>query len=81
MRCWASSWPAGFRPAPRQDHRGYIVDQALLDSVAPGLDNQAAVERTLGRPTFVSQYGQRTGTTFRPTPVRWPLAVPARTSS
>ena len=42
-----------------KDHRGYIVDQALLDSVAPGLDNQATVERTLGRPTFVSQYGQK----------------------
>ena len=42
-----------------KDHRGYVVDQALLDSVAPGLDNQATVERTLGRPTFVSQYGQK----------------------
>lgn len=42
-----------------QDHRGYIVDQALLDSVAPGTDNRNSVERTLGRPTFVSEFGQK----------------------
>mgnify|MGYP006169972917 CR=1 FL=1 len=39
-----------------RDHRGYLVDQALLDSVQPGIDNQASVERTLGRPTFVGQF-------------------------
>lgn len=42
-----------------KDHRGYIVDAALLDSIAPGVDNQTSVERTLGRPTFVSQFGQK----------------------
>ncbi|WP_374531066.1 outer membrane protein assembly factor BamE [Novosphingobium sp.] len=42
-----------------KDHRGYLVDAALLDSVAPGVDNQASVERTLGRPTFVSQFGAK----------------------
>ena len=40
-----------------RDHRGYLPDQALLDSVQVGVDNQTSVERTLGRPTFVSQYG------------------------
>jgi len=40
-----------------RDHRGYIVDATLLDSVQPGLDNKASVEKTLGRPTFVSQFG------------------------
>ena len=25
------------------DHRGYIVDQALFDSVAPGTDNRNSV--------------------------------------
>lgn len=39
------------------DHRGYIVDQALVDAVQPGIDNRQSVERTLGRPTFVSQFG------------------------
>lgn len=38
-------------------HQGYIVDQTLLDSVSVGLDNKASVERTLGRPTFASQFG------------------------
>ena len=42
-----------------RDHRGYLVDQALLDSVQPGIDNQASVERTLGRPTFISQFGRK----------------------
>lgn len=40
-----------------RDHRGYLVDTALVDSVQPGVDNKASVERTLGRPTFVSQFG------------------------
>lgn len=42
-----------------KDHRGYIVDQALLDLVQPGIDNQESVERTLGRPTFVSEFGRK----------------------
>lgn len=42
-----------------KDHRGYIVDQALLDSVQPGIDNRESVERTLGRPTFVSEFGRQ----------------------
>jgi len=42
-----------------KDHRGYLVDAALLDSVMPGVDNRNSVERTLGRPTFVSQFGRQ----------------------
>ncbi|SFG35101.1 Beta-barrel assembly machine subunit BamE [Novosphingobium sp. CF614] len=42
-----------------RDHRGYLVDQTLLDSVQPGIDNRLSVEKTLGRPTFVSQFGQK----------------------
>lgn len=41
-----------------KDHRGYLVDQTLIDSVQPGVDNKLSVERALGRPTFVSQYGE-----------------------
>jgi outer membrane protein assembly factor BamE (lipoprotein component of BamABCDE complex) len=41
-----------------KDHRGYLVDTALLDSVMVGIDNRQSVEHTLGRPTFVSQYGR-----------------------
>jgi outer membrane protein assembly factor BamE (lipoprotein component of BamABCDE complex) len=41
------------------DHRGYIVDQALVDAVQPGIDNRISVEKTLGRPTFESQFGEK----------------------
>lgn len=41
-----------------KDHRGYRFDQALIESIQPGVDNRTSVERALGRPTFVSQYGQ-----------------------
>ncbi len=41
-----------------KDHRGYLADQALIDSVQPGIDNKTSVERMLGRPTFVSQFGE-----------------------
>jgi len=42
-----------------RNHRGYLVDQALVASVQPGIDNRTSVERTLGRPTFVSQFGNK----------------------
>jgi outer membrane protein assembly factor BamE (lipoprotein component of BamABCDE complex) len=38
-------------------HQGYLVDNLLVDSVQPGIDNRASVEGTLGRPTFTSQFG------------------------
>ena len=41
------------------DHRGYIIDQTLVDAVQPGIDNRQSVEKTLGRPTFTSQFGQK----------------------
>lgn len=42
------------------ESRGYIIDQTLMDSVQPGIDNQASVEGALGRPTFTSEYGEPT---------------------
>ncbi len=42
-----------------KDQRGYLVDAVLLESVQPGIDNQMSVERMLGRPSFISQYGQK----------------------
>ncbi len=39
------------------DHRGYIIDQALVDAVQPGIDKRQSVEKTLGHPTFASQFG------------------------
>ncbi|MCW1384044.1 outer membrane protein assembly factor BamE [Novosphingobium sp. KCTC 2891] len=43
-----------------RDHRGYLVDPALTDSVQPGVDNRLSVERALGQPTFKSQFGRQT---------------------
>ncbi|MDE2411669.1 MAG: outer membrane protein assembly factor BamE [Sphingomonadales bacterium] len=42
-----------------KDHRGFIVDPVLSDSIQPGIDNAQSVERTLGRPTFVSEFGRK----------------------
>ena len=39
-------------------HKGYLADEVLLQSVQPGIDNRTSVERTLGRPSFVSQFGE-----------------------
>ena len=40
-----------------RQHRGYIVDATLFEAIQPGIDNRTSVERTLGRPTFESQFG------------------------
>lgn len=40
-----------------REHRGYRIDKTLVDTVQPGIDNKLSVERTLGRPTFASQFG------------------------
>jgi outer membrane protein assembly factor BamE (lipoprotein component of BamABCDE complex) len=38
--------------------RGYLADEVLMQSVQPGVDNRQSVERTLGRPSFVGQFGE-----------------------
>lgn len=43
-----------------RETRGYVVDALLVDAVQPGIDNQRSVEMTLGRPSFVSRYGEPT---------------------
>ena len=43
-----------------QDHRGYLADALLYNGVRAGIDNQRSVEATLGRPTFMSQFGEPT---------------------
>lgn len=39
-----------------RDHRGAVLDEELVSAVQVGVDNKASVEKTLGRPTFASQY-------------------------
>jgi outer membrane protein assembly factor BamE (lipoprotein component of BamABCDE complex) len=41
-----------------RDHKGYVVDTTLINSVQPGVDNKDSVMKTLGRPTFDSQFDQ-----------------------
>jgi outer membrane protein assembly factor BamE (lipoprotein component of BamABCDE complex) len=38
------------------DHKGYVVDNSLIDTVAPGIDNRDSVNKTLGGPSFASEW-------------------------
>lgn len=44
---------------PVRTHQGYVVDAELVASIQPGVDNRESVLRTLGRPTFTSQFDQK----------------------
>jgi outer membrane protein assembly factor BamE (lipoprotein component of BamABCDE complex) len=39
-----------------RDHQGYLVDEALVAAIQPGVDNRDSVAGTLGRPTFTGQF-------------------------
>lgn len=39
-----------------KQNQGYIIDEALLASVQPGVDNKDSVQKTLGRPTFAAEF-------------------------
>jgi outer membrane protein assembly factor BamE (lipoprotein component of BamABCDE complex) len=39
-----------------RDHKGYVVDSTLIDTVQPGIDNKDSVAKTLGRPSFAGQF-------------------------
>jgi outer membrane protein assembly factor BamE (lipoprotein component of BamABCDE complex) len=41
-------------------HRGYVAEPLLMQSVHAGIDNQQSVEQLLGEPSFKSQFGQPT---------------------
>jgi len=38
------------------EHRGFVLDEQLVQSIQVGVDNKESVTRTLGRPTFVGQF-------------------------
>ena len=44
-----------------RESRGYVVDNVLLQSVQPGIDNQRSVEGTLGRPASSANMANRRG--------------------
>ena len=39
-----------------RQNQGYLVDETLLTSIQPGVDNRDSVAKTLGRPTFAGQF-------------------------
>ncbi|KPF71435.1 cell envelope protein SmpA [alpha proteobacterium AAP81b] len=39
--------------------QGYLIDETLLTSIQPGVDNRESVGKTLGRPTFAAQFDDR----------------------
>ena len=43
--------------AQLRGRQGYVVDPILADAITPGVDNRESVEKTMGRPTFVGQFG------------------------
>ncbi len=43
-----------------QAHQGYVADSALVASVQPGVDNRESVQKTLGDPSFASQFDSGT---------------------
>lgn len=55
MAVLASGLAAGCKAIDAK--RGYMVEEVLLQSIQPGIDDKKSVERTLGRPTFTSEYG------------------------
>jgi outer membrane protein assembly factor BamE (lipoprotein component of BamABCDE complex) len=59
-----------------KSHRGYIVDEALVQAVQPGIDNARSVEAALGRPTFQSQFGQPTWYYVSSVTAQKPLGTP-----
>lgn len=45
--------------APIREHRGYMIDEVLVNAVQPGVDNRDSVAATLGRPSFTGQFEDR----------------------
>jgi outer membrane protein assembly factor BamE (lipoprotein component of BamABCDE complex) len=37
-------------------HKGTVIDQQLVASIQPGVDNKASVEKLLGRPSFAGEF-------------------------
>ena len=42
-----------------KQNMGYIVDESLVTAIQPGVDNKESVAKTLGRPTFTSEFDTR----------------------
>jgi outer membrane protein assembly factor BamE (lipoprotein component of BamABCDE complex) len=42
--------------AGSRDHKGFVLDPTLTEAIQVGVDNKESVTRTIGRPTFTSQW-------------------------
>jgi outer membrane protein assembly factor BamE (lipoprotein component of BamABCDE complex) len=42
--------------AGSREHKGFVIDPVLADAIQVGVDNKESVTRTIGRPTFTSQF-------------------------
>jgi outer membrane protein assembly factor BamE (lipoprotein component of BamABCDE complex) len=42
-----------------KQNMGYVVDESLVVAIQPGVDNKESVGKTLGRPTFTSEFDDR----------------------
>lgn len=42
-----------------KDRQGYMLDETLVSSIQPGVDNRDSVTGSLGRPSFTGQFDQR----------------------
>ena len=43
-----------------RDSKGYVADEQLIGALQTGVDNRASVQKTLGRPTLVSEVDPNT---------------------
>lgn len=42
-----------------QNNQGFVVDEQLVAAIQPGVDNRDSVAKTLGRPSFEGQFGDK----------------------
>ena len=42
-----------------RQNQGYLIDETLLTSIQPGVDNRESVAKTLGRPSFAAQFDDK----------------------
>jgi len=58
------------------NHKGYLADEVVLQSVQPGIDNRLSVQQTLGQPSFMSQFGEPTWYYVSSTTRQRPFTMP-----
>src|SRR3546814_19526440 len=52
-----------------RNHQGYVADTTLVQSIQPGVDNRDSVMKTLGRPSFETEFDKNAWYyVYRPTP-------------